>query len=63
MKSNNVRSAGGAGYFGRSVGISLAAACFVVSGSALAGEITDAPRFSKAKDYTSAKDWNLKAEN
>ena len=63
MKSNNVRSAGVVGYFGRSVGISLTAACFVVSGSALAGEIKDAPRFSKAKDYTSAKDWNLKAEN
>lgn len=63
MKSNNVRSAGGAGYFGRSVAISLAAACLVVSGSAFAGEIKDAPRFTKAKDYTSAKDWNLKAEN
>lgn len=31
--------------------------------TALAGEIKDPPRFTKASDYSSAKDWNLKGEN
>jgi hypothetical protein len=36
----------------------------LASQGVLAGhEIKDAPRFSKGSDYSSAKDWNLKAEN
>lgn len=54
----------GVGFHGsKRLGASLAAACLAVSGSALAGEIKDAPRFTKASDFTSAKDWNIKAEN
>jgi hypothetical protein len=42
-----------------------AGACLGLSASlARAGhEIKDPPRFPKASDYSSAKDWNLKAEN
>jgi hypothetical protein len=35
----------------------------LASHSALAGEIKDPPRFPKAKDYSTVKDWNLKGEN
>jgi len=31
--------------------------------TAMAGAIKDPPRFTKASDYSSAKDWNLKGEN
>jgi hypothetical protein len=35
----------------------------LASHTALAGEIKDPARFPKGSDYSSAKDWNLKAEN
>ena len=49
-------------YLKLAYGVSFAAAWFTLAPS-WAGEIKDPPRFTKAKDYTSAKDWNLKAEN
>ena len=44
-------------------GTVLAMAGFVFAGSSLAGEIKDPPRWKSGKDFSSAKDWNLKAEN
>jgi uncharacterized membrane protein YkoI len=41
----------------------LTAAGFALAGGAVAGEIKDPPRFKSGKDYSSLKDWNLKAEN
>jgi uncharacterized membrane protein YkoI len=40
------------------VGAGFALACSVI-----AGEIKDEPRWKNPKDYSSAKDWNLKGEN
>jgi uncharacterized membrane protein YkoI len=34
-----------------------------LAGSALAGEIKDKPRFTQGSDFSSLKDWHLKAEN
>ena len=42
--------------------IVLSAAGFALSGSALAAEIKDSPRWTKGSDFSSLKDWNLKAE-
>ena len=44
-------------------GTVLMTAGFVLSGAAVAGDIKDEPRFKSDKDYSSLKDWNLKAEN
>ena len=44
-------------------GTVLMTAGFVLSGGAVAGDIKDEPRFKSGKDYSSLKDWNLKAEN
>jgi uncharacterized membrane protein YkoI len=41
----------------------LTAAGFALAGGAVAGDIKDEPRFKSGKDYSSLKDWNLKAEN
>ena len=41
----------------------LTTAGLVLSGGAVAGDIKDEPRFKSGKDYSSLKDWNLKAEN
>ena len=41
----------------------LTAAGFALAGGAVAGEIKDPPRYKSGKDYSSLKDWNLKAEN
>jgi uncharacterized membrane protein YkoI len=44
-------------------GTVLMTAGFVLSGGAVAGDIKDEPRWKSGKDYSSLKDWNLKAEN
>jgi uncharacterized membrane protein YkoI len=44
-------------------GTVLMTAGFVLAGGAVAGDIKDEPRFKSGKDYSSLKDWNLKAEN
>jgi uncharacterized membrane protein YkoI len=44
-------------------GTVLMAAGFVLSGGAVAGDIQDPPRWKSGKDYSSLKDWHLKAEN
>jgi uncharacterized membrane protein YkoI len=41
----------------------LTAVGFALAGGAVAGEIKDEPRFKHRRDYSSLKDWNLKAEN
>jgi hypothetical protein len=41
----------------------LTAAGSTVAGTAVAGEIKEAPRWKSGKDFSSLKDWNLKAEN
>lgn len=41
----------------------LTAAGLVVGCTAVAGEIKEEPRWKSGKDFTSLKDWNLKAEN
>ncbi|MEH2545418.1 putative membrane protein YkoI [Bradyrhizobium sp. AZCC 2262] len=41
----------------------LSATGFALAGGAVAGEIKDQPRFKHSRDYSSLKDWNLKAEN
>jgi hypothetical protein len=41
----------------------LTAAGFALAGGAVAGEIKDPPRWKSGKDFSSAKDWNLKGEN
>ena len=38
-------------------------AALLAAQSATGAEIKDAPRFPNKADYSSAKDWNLKAEN
>jgi hypothetical protein len=44
--------------FDRSANTGLA-----LAGGALAGEIKDKPRFTQGSDFSSLKDWHLKAEN
>jgi uncharacterized membrane protein YkoI len=44
-------------------GTVLMTAGFVLSGGAVAGDIQDPPRWKSGKDYSSLKDWHLKAEN
>ena len=39
------------------------ALCLGIAGGAMAGEIKDPPRWKSARDFSSAKDWNLKGEN
>jgi uncharacterized membrane protein YkoI len=41
----------------------LTAAGFTLAGSAVAGEIKDEPRYTQRTDFSSLKDWHLKAEN
>jgi uncharacterized membrane protein YkoI len=41
----------------------LTAAGFALADGAVAGTINDPPRYKSGKDYSSLKDWNLKAEN
>ncbi len=41
----------------------LTAVGFAFAGGAVAGEIKDPPRWTKGKDFSSLKDWNLKAKN
>jgi uncharacterized membrane protein YkoI len=41
----------------------LTAAGFALAGSAVAGEIKDEPRYTQRTDFSSLKDWHLKAEN
>jgi len=41
----------------------LTAVGFALAGGAVAGEIKDEPRFKHRQDYSSLKDWHLKAEN
>jgi uncharacterized membrane protein YkoI len=41
----------------------LTAVGFALAGSAVAGAITDEPRWKQGKDFSSVKDWNLKSEN
>ena len=41
----------------------LTAAGIVLVGGPVAGQIKEEPRWKLASDYSSAKDWNLKAEN
>jgi uncharacterized membrane protein YkoI len=41
----------------------LTTAGFALADGAVAGTINDPPRYKSGKDYSSLKDWNLKAEN
>ena len=41
----------------------LTAAGFAFAGGAVAGTISDPPRWKSDKDYSSLKDWHLKGEN
>src|SRR5262249_16198248 len=41
----------------------LTAAGIVLAGGPAAGQVQEEPRWKRPSDYSSAKDWNLKAEN
>jgi hypothetical protein len=41
----------------------LTAVGFALAGGAVAGEINEPPRWKNPKDYSTVKDWHLKAEN
>ena len=41
----------------------LTAAGIVLAGGPVAGQVQEEPRWKRPSDYSSAKDWNLKAEN